>query len=63
MQENLRGFEREDVFNLLALVDARKPRYTVSGYFMLNRTTLLAFLSTVTTYFIIVVQFSQNQNK
>lgn len=63
VQENLDFNGRDEIFNLLTLVKAKKPRYTAAGYFVLNRSTLFALLSTTTTYFIILVQFHQEHIK
>lgn len=63
VQENLNSARKEEVFNFLALIDANKPCYTAAGYFELDRSILFTFLSTATTYFIIVVQFNNNKNK
>lgn len=57
VQEHMNPVEREEVFKFLALVDTRRPCYTVAGYFVLNRSCLFALLNVTTTYFIILVQF------
>lgn len=61
IQENLDYNERNELFNLLALVKARNPCYTAAGYIVVNRSTLFTLLSAVTTYFIIIVQFHQQR--
>lgn len=63
MQENLNFIAKEEVVNFMALVDANRPYYVAAGYFVLNRGNLFALFSTITTYFIIVVQFNQSGNK
>lgn len=54
-QRNMDYNEREEVFKLLVLIDTKKPRYTAADYFTLNKSTIFALLSTVTTYFIVLV--------
>lgn len=59
IQEDLDPVEREEVFKLLALVEAKSVCCTAGNYFVLNRSCLFSILSVVTTYFIILVQFHQ----
>lgn len=53
----LHSKERNEIFNLLLLVNSKQPLYTAAGYFTVNRSTLFGLLSVITTYFIILVQF------
>lgn len=59
VQEHMDSVEREEIFNLLALVETNRPSYTAANYFVLDRTSLFALLNATTTYFIILVQFYQ----
>lgn len=60
IQDNLNFSKRKEVFEFLALLEARKPFYTAAGYFPLKKSTLLTLSSAATTYFIIVVQFHES---
>lgn len=51
--------ERNEIFRLLVLVNAKRPIYSAANYFVVNRKALLGLLSVTTTYFIVMVQFNQ----
>lgn len=53
------SWERREIFKFLLLVNTRKPLYSAADYFIINRSTLFGLLGVTTTYFIILVQFSQ----
>lgn len=60
IQAVLNPYDRREILNLMVLVNSKRPRYTAAGYFVLNRCSLFALLSVITTYFIILVQFHQS---
>lgn len=62
IQENLSLYtwEREEIFKFLTLINSRKPIYSAAGYFVISKSSLFGLLSVTTTYFIILIQFSQS---
>lgn len=60
IQINLNNFERKEVLNFIILTNMKKIGYTAAGYFVLNKGSLFALLSTATTYLIILIQFNQS---
>lgn len=62
VETNMDYSAKDEVVKLLMIVKAKEPCYTAAGYFILNRSTLFALLNVVTTYFIILLQFYQQNN-
>ncbi|XP_049820841.1 gustatory and pheromone receptor 32a-like [Aethina tumida] len=49
---------REELFRLCEKAAMFEPTFTAADFFVLDKSTILSILSTITTYFIVVVQFN-----
>lgn len=50
---------KEELDDLIYLVTKLPLRFTAAGYFELKKSTLLSIVSTVTTYFVVVIQLKK----
>ncbi|KAJ8955005.1 hypothetical protein NQ318_000437 [Aromia moschata] len=49
--------EGKQLARLENLIRSKPPVFTAAGFFPVNRTTLLYLVNTITTYFIVAIQF------
>lgn len=54
------SMERKELMRLAKNVGCNAPVFSAAGFFEINKTTLFSLLSATTTYFIVVIQFSQS---
>ncbi|XP_023312412.1 gustatory receptor 68a-like [Anoplophora glabripennis] len=54
----LHSKELEELDILKKIIKNNRPQMTAAGFFEIKRSTLLALLSTTTTYFIVALQFN-----
>ncbi|KAJ8921495.1 hypothetical protein NQ315_003113 [Exocentrus adspersus] len=50
--------EMEELKRLENLMENKMPKFTAANFFQINRSTLLAIISTTTTYMIVILQFN-----
>lgn len=49
---------RYELIKLALLARDLKPEFTAAGFFVINRITFFTVLSVATTYFIVILQFT-----
>lgn len=53
---------REKLFILAQQATARCPQFTAAGFFSVDFSMLFTFVNLITTYVIVIIQFSQSGN-
>ncbi|XP_044261368.1 gustatory receptor 68a-like [Tribolium madens] len=52
--------ERKEISEFINVVLHNSPQFTAAGFFSINKTTVFHMMGTVTTFFIIIIQFNTN---
>lgn len=52
--------ERKEISEFINCVFDNYPQFTAAGFFSINKTTIFHMMGTVTTFFIIIIQFNTN---
>ncbi|EFA05780.1 gustatory receptor [Tribolium castaneum] len=52
--------EKKEIYEFINVVLNNSPQFTAAGFFSINKTTIFHMMGTVTTFFIIIIQFNTN---
>ncbi|KAJ3652564.1 hypothetical protein Zmor_018517 [Zophobas morio] len=53
--------EKQEISDFITLMSDNFPQFTAAGFFSVNKTTILNIMGTVTTFFIIIIQFNTSR--